>query len=109
MPMRESLQLTGALAARHSQSLGSADWRPLLRYAAGNPLTITVLVSQALRAGLATTGAIEGFVAALEAGEAQLEGGEDTALGRARSLAASLSYGFEKAFSDAERARLAVL
>ena len=33
----------------------------------------------------------------------------DAALGRARSLAASLSYGFTHAFTQAERARLAVL
>jgi tetratricopeptide (TPR) repeat protein len=109
MPMRESLQLAGALAARHGHSLGAADWRPLLRYAAGNPLTITVLTGQALREGLTTAEAIEGFVAALEAGEAQLEGGEDAALGRSRSLAASLSYGFAEAFTEAERAQVAVL
>ena len=109
MPMRESLQLAAALAARHGHSLAGADWRPLLRYAAGNPLTITVLVGQALRENLATTEDIEGFVARLRAGEAQLEAGEDAALGRTRSLAASLSYGFAQAFTDAERARLAVL
>ena len=86
-----------------------ADWRPLLRYAAGNPLTITVLVGQALRDSLATTEQIEGFVARLRAGEAQLEAGEDAALGRTRSLAASLSYGFAQAFTEAERAQLAVL
>ncbi len=109
MPVRESVQLAGALAARHGQSLGTADWRPLLRYAAGNPLTLTVLVGQALRSGLATTDAIEGFVAGLRTGEAELEAGEDAALGRSRSLAASLSYGFEKAFTEAERTRLAAL
>ena len=54
MPMRESLQLAVALAARHGQNLAGADWRPLLRYAAGNPLTITVLVGEALRDGLYT-------------------------------------------------------
>ena len=48
-------------------------------------------------------------MARLRAGEAQLEAGEDAALGRTRSLAASLSYGFAHAFTDAERARLAVL
>src|SRR5262249_42268515 len=47
MPMRESLQLAAALAARHGQSLAEVDWRPLLRYAVGNPLTITVLAGQA--------------------------------------------------------------
>jgi tetratricopeptide (TPR) repeat protein len=109
MPMRESLQLAAALAARHDQILSTADWRPLLRYAAGNPLTITVAVSQALRADLSTTKAIKGLVAALEAGEAVLEAGEDAALGRSRSLAASLSYGFAEAFNEPERARLAVL
>jgi tetratricopeptide (TPR) repeat protein len=109
MPMRESLQLAGALTARHDQSLGTADWRPLLRYAAGNPLTTTVLVGQALHENLATTEAIESFVTRLRSGEAQLEAGEDAALGRTRSLAASLSYGFAAAFTDAEQAQLAVL
>jgi tetratricopeptide (TPR) repeat protein len=109
MPMRESLQLAGALAARHGHSLGAADWRPLLRYAGGNPLTIIVVVGQALRGGLLSTAAIEAFVAALETGEAALEAGEDTALGRSRSLAASLSYGFSRAFTGTERDRLAVL
>ena len=109
MPMRESLQLAAALAARHGHSIAGADWRPLLRYAAGNPLTITVLVGQALRENLTTTADIEDFVARLRAGEAQLEAGEDAALGRTRSLAASLSYGFAQAFTAAERARLAVL
>jgi tetratricopeptide (TPR) repeat protein len=109
MPMRESLQLATALAGRHGQNLAGVDWRPLLRYAAGNPLTITVLAGQALRENLATTEAIEDFVAQLRAGEAQLEVGEDAALGRTRSLAASLSYGFAQAFTAPERARLAVL
>ncbi len=90
--MRESLQLAAALAPRRGRSLAGADWRPLLRYAAGNPLTITVLVGQALRGNLTTTESIENF-----------------ALGRTRSLAASLSYGFAQAFTEAERAQLAVL
>jgi tetratricopeptide (TPR) repeat protein len=85
------------------------DWRPLLRYAAGNPLTTTVLVGQVLREGLTTTEDIEAFVARIRAGEAGLESEEDAALGRARSLAASLSYGFTRAFTETERAQLAVL
>jgi tetratricopeptide (TPR) repeat protein len=109
MPMRESLQLAAALAARHGQANAGADWRPLLRYAAGNPLTITVLAGQALRDNLTTTGQIGGFVARLRAGEAELEAEEDAALGRTQSLAVSLSYGFAEAFSEAERARLAAL
>ena len=109
MPMRESLQLAAALAARQGQTIAGADWRPLLRYAAGNPLTITVLVGQTLHEKMLTTRQIEGIVARLRAGEAELEAGEDAALGRTRSLAASLSYGFAHAFTDAERAQLAVL
>jgi tetratricopeptide (TPR) repeat protein len=109
MPMRESLQLAAALAAKHGPELAGMDWRPLLRYAGGNPLTITVLASQALRENLSTTDAIENFVARLRVGEAQLEAGQDAALGRTRSLAASLSYGFAQAFTSAERTQLAVL
>jgi tetratricopeptide (TPR) repeat protein len=109
MPMRESLQLAAALAARHGASLAGADWRPLLRYAAGNPLTITVLAGQALRENLTSTAGIDAFVTRLRAGEAQLEAGEDAALGRTRSLAASLSYGFARAFTDTQRSQLAVL
>jgi tetratricopeptide (TPR) repeat protein len=109
MPMREGLQVAGELAKRQGRTLDDADWRPLLRYAGGNPLTITVLAGQALREGLTTAEQVEGFVARLQTGEARLEAGEDAALGRSRSLAASLSYGFAEAFTEAERARLAVL
>ncbi len=93
MPMRESLQLSAALAARHSAELAALNWRPLLRYAGGNPLTISVLVGQALRENLSSTSQIEDFVARLQAGEADLEVGQDTALGRTRSLAASSATG----------------
>ena len=58
------------------------DWRPLLRYTAGNPLTITVLVGQALRDGLTSTAQIQAFVDRLRAGEAELEQEEEAALGR---------------------------
>jgi tetratricopeptide (TPR) repeat protein len=109
MPMRESLQLARALAARHGHHDPGTDWRPLLRYAAGNPLAITVLVGQALRDNLTTTADLEAFVAQLRAGEQDLEPGEDATLGRTRSLAASLSYGFAHAFTEPERAQLAVL
>lgn len=109
MPMRESLQLAAALAARRRAGKSGTDWRPLLRYAAGNPLTITVLVGQALRESLVSSKEVEDFVARLRAGEARLEGDGDAAPGRTRSLAASLDYGFAHAFTNAERAQLAVL
>jgi tetratricopeptide (TPR) repeat protein len=109
MPMRERLQLAAALVLRHGQFSAEADWRPLLRYAGGNPLTITVLVGQARREHLTTTASVEAFVERLHAGEAALEAGEDESLGRSRSLAASLGYGFAHAFNDAERDQLALL
>lgn len=109
MPMRESLQLAAALAARRDSSLPPTNWRPLLRFAAGNPLTIKVVIGQALRENLTTSSHITAFVARLQAGEAQLEADEDVEFGRTRSLAASLDYGFTHAFTETERKQLAVL
>jgi hypothetical protein len=109
MPMRERLQLAAALAVHHGHHDPDTDWRPLLRYTAGNPLTITTLVGQALRGNLSTAQQLEGFVERLRAGEQELEPGEDIALGRSRSLMASLSYGFAHTFTETERAQLAVL
>jgi tetratricopeptide (TPR) repeat protein len=109
MPMRERLQLAAALAARHGRPVAAADWRPLLRFTAGNPLTITVVTGQALRENLSTGEQLAAFVARLRAGEAPPESEEDAALGRTRSLAASLDYGFARAFANAERAQLAAL
>jgi tetratricopeptide (TPR) repeat protein len=112
MPMRERRQLTHALAERHAGSgagVSGLDWRPLLRFTGGNPLTITVAVGQALRERVGTSEQVRSFVARLQAGETSLEAADDEALGRDRSLAASLGYGFATAFTDTERARLAVL
>ena len=109
MPMRERIQFTQELAARHGHRITDVeDWRPLLRYSDGNPLTITVVVGQALRAGYTTETQIEDFVARLRAGEADLAD-VDEAQGRSRSLAASLTYGLAAAFTEPERTQLAVL
>ncbi|MET8153166.1 CHAT domain-containing protein [Actinoplanes sp. NPDC049668] len=109
MPMRERIQFTQELAARHAHRITDvADWRPLLRYSDGNPLTITAVVGQALRAGYTTKEQIEEFVARLRAGEADLDD-VDEAQGRSRSLTASLTYGLAAAFTEQERAKLAVL
>jgi hypothetical protein len=109
MPIRESLQLVSALAVRRGRRITGGDWRPLLRYAAGNPLTITVLVGQALRENLSSSTEIQNFVTRLQAGELQLEATDNLSLGRTRSLAASLNYGFVQAFTSTEHAQLAVL
>ncbi|MFH1372836.1 MAG: CHAT domain-containing protein [bacterium] len=108
MPMRERIQLTRELAAKQNRRLGDVqDWRPLLDYTAGNPMTITVVVGQALRDRLTKPDQIEAYVNRLRAGEAEFT--DDKKQGRTRSLGASLSYGFENAFSEKERRILALL
>jgi hypothetical protein len=108
MPMQERVQLARALAEKRGHRISDvADWRPLLRFTEGNPLTITVLVGQALRDGLTRKDQIDDFVARLRAGEAKFD--EEASEGRTKSLGASLSYGFDHAFSEQERKQLALL
>jgi tetratricopeptide (TPR) repeat protein len=107
MPMRERVQLAQALAKRYGRHFDVAAWWPLLEFTQGNPLTLTVVVGQALRDGLQEKNEIEAFVGQLRAGEAVFE--DEAAQGRSRSLGASLAYGFERAFSDEEREVLALL
>jgi tetratricopeptide (TPR) repeat protein len=108
MPFDERVQLAEELAGKLGRRLDDVeDWRPLLRFTQGNPLTLTVLVGQALRDGLRTREQIAAFVRNLEAGESVFE--DEASEGRTRSLAASLEYGFDHAFTEAERRRLALL
>ncbi|HEV7671577.1 MAG TPA: tetratricopeptide repeat protein [Thermoanaerobaculia bacterium] len=108
MPMTESLQLVRALAAKYGQRLPNLDdWRPLLMFAQGNPMTLTVVVRQALRDGSRTRAQIEAYVARLRAGEAAFP--DEVSEGRSRSLGASLAYGFEQAFGEDDRKKLALL
>jgi hypothetical protein len=105
MPTRERRQLTEALILRRGRDvrlLGVLD--PLLSFSQGNPLTLSVLVGQALKDGLANPADVEGFVAKLRAGEAVFD--DDIEQGRSKSLGSSLSYGFEHAFNEGERKRL---
>jgi tetratricopeptide (TPR) repeat protein len=108
MPFMERVQLARALAEKAGRRLNEIDdWRPLLDFTQGNPMTITALVGQALRDGLRTKDQIEDFVRKLRAGEAKIE--DEESEGRTRSLAASLNYGFEHAFTEPERKQLALL
>jgi tetratricopeptide (TPR) repeat protein len=108
MPFQERVELARALAEKQGRRLTDVeDWRPLLDFTQGNPLTITVLVGQALRDGLRTREQVEAFVARLRTGEVVFE--DEAEEGRTRSLAASLNYGFEHAFNEAERKQLALL
>lgn len=108
MLMPDRVLLARALVEKKGRHLTEVeDWRPLLRFTEGNPLTITVLVDQALRDGLQTRQQIQDFVARLRAGEAAFE--DEVIEGRSKSLGASLSYGFEHAFTEDERKQLALL
>jgi tetratricopeptide (TPR) repeat protein len=108
MPMQECVQLARAVAEKHRRPLASVgDWIPLLRFTRGNPMTLTVLVGQALRDGLRTREQIETFAERLRSGETAFD--DEASEGRDQSLGASLAYAFEHAFSNAERAQLALL
>ena len=108
MPLQERAQLAQAVARRLGRSLGEVeDWMPLLRFSQGNPMTVSVLVRQALRDGIRTAWQVEQYVSKLLAGAASLA--DDAAEGRTRSLGASLSYGFDHAFTPEERRVLALL
>ncbi|HEY5151826.1 MAG TPA: tetratricopeptide repeat protein, partial [Mycobacterium sp.] len=109
MPLRERVQLAANIIAKYPphKLTDVADWRPLLRYTAGNPLTLTILVGQVLRTGTTTRQGIETFLTQLKAGEVGID--DDQAQGRTASLGASLSYGLRDAFTDTDRARLAAL
>jgi tetratricopeptide (TPR) repeat protein len=108
MPMQERIQLARALAEKYGRRLTEVeDWRPLLQYTGGNPLTLTVVVGQALRDNLRTREQIEAYVTKLRAGQAVFA--DEESQGRSKSLGASLSYGFASAFTEAERKQLALL
>jgi tetratricopeptide (TPR) repeat protein len=108
MAMPDRLQLARAVAERSGHRLTDvADWRPLLRFTDGNPLTVTVLVREALRSGIRTRTDVERFVNQIRSGESDLDDDED--LGRSRSLGASLSYGLTMAFTERDQAVLALL
>lgn len=108
MPMLERLQLAGAIAEHQGKRLADLpDLRDLLRFTGGNPLTLLVTVGQALRDGIATDRQLEAFLAGLRSGQASFD--DEESEGRSRSLGASLSYGFEHGFDEADRRVLALL
>jgi tetratricopeptide (TPR) repeat protein len=111
MPMLERLELAQAVASRQAGGaqafLAVADWRPLLEFTQGNPLTITILTRQAISGHHTTEEQIGAFVQQLRTGAAAVT--DDAAQGRDKSLAASLDYGFTHAFTQPEHATLALL
>jgi len=106
--MQERLQLAGAVLERRGRQLAELpELTPLLRFTRGNPLTILVTMGEALRAGIDTSARLDAFVTALRGGEVDFA--DEASEGRSKSLGASLSYGFDTAFTDDERKVLALL
>ncbi|MEM8486705.1 MAG: CHAT domain-containing protein [Bacteroidota bacterium] len=112
-------RMSGSDAAKLARSLGSdstrkiarkdiANWQPLIDYCQGNPLTLRVLVGQAIRMRLGNKEAIQGFVESIRSGEQVIED-VDEAEGRDKSLGASLDYGFKNAFAEDEQPIIALL
>lgn len=104
-------------AANLARSLGSeqqitrsdiAEWQPLLDYCHGNPLTLRVIVGQAIRRRLRGKTQIENFVEAIRSGEQAIEDADEKQ-GRDKSLGASLNYGFRNAFQPNEQPLIALL
>ncbi|MCH8047893.1 MAG: CHAT domain-containing protein, partial [Planctomycetes bacterium] len=109
--------MSGADAAGLALQLGEekkltrsqiGQWQPLLDYCAGNPLTLRVIAGQAVKMGLQDNDQIEQFIQAVRDGEQHIEDA-DEAQGRAKSLGASLDYGFRNAFSEDELPVIALL
>ena len=108
MPMQDRIQLAHAVAQKHRVTFSDVGtWWSLLQYTQGNPLTITVLVNQAIRSKLTTKSQLDAFVDQLRAGEGSSF--EEENQGYSRSLRASLSYGFNAAFSKKELRQLSLL
>ena len=108
MPMQERLQLASAIAKNRGARLADMpDLTPLLDFTQGNPLTILIAVGEALRTGVDTKERLDAFGESLRTGEAAFE--DEGTEGRSRSLGASLSYGFGRAFGEDERKVLALL
>ena len=105
-PMAERMAMAEVLARRHGAGF-SWSLKPLLDYSQGNPMTLSILLGQVLRHGPPAAVDIDAYVDRLRTGEAGFD--DDLSLGRDRSLGASLAYGFETAFDDKERRRLALL
>lgn len=105
MPMEERGELTIRITGSHGLAVHQlASFGPLLKHSQGNPLTLSFLLTEALREGWRRPDEIRKFLADLRLGEPG-ETGEDPAA----ALLGSLFHGYERAFGEEERCRLALL
>ncbi|MAF12224.1 hypothetical protein CMK11_17395 [Candidatus Poribacteria bacterium] len=108
MPMRDRATLLRQVASKRGVPIQNIEpWLPLLKFSDGNPLALTVSAGLAISERRESEDDVAEFVGRLRAGEVDIGG--DEAEGREHSLAASLRYGFEEAFSEEEQRRLSLL
>jgi tetratricopeptide (TPR) repeat protein len=108
----DAVELARAVAAHRDPLPAAREWPPLVEVAMGNPLVITAIVWQAILGGWLTGPQLAEFGSRLRTGTLPLATSTGTGAGlddRAISLTASLDYGFAGAFTEPERARLALL
>jgi tetratricopeptide (TPR) repeat protein len=108
LTMESRWQIARGLAtARGARPPEIIAWRPLLEFSQGNPLTLRVLVLQALTQGLSTHAEIAALIARLRTGVSDFEGleGEDVF----PSLWISLRYAIEETFTPQEQRTLSLL
>ena len=106
--MPDRVKLARGIAKKRGRHIHNpGDWMPLLRYTDGNPLTTTVLVGQALTLGKENRDQIAEFIDQIRAGEIDISDVESEK--REKSLAASLRYGYENAFTTKEQKILSLL
>jgi tetratricopeptide (TPR) repeat protein len=118
IPQRIAMRrMSAADAARLTVQLGQergltrseiGEWQPLLDYCLGNPLTLRVLVGQAVKLNLRGEEQLKNFTQAVRDGEQAIQD-TDASQGRDRSLGASLDHGFRHAFGADELSIVALL
>ena len=110
-PLRfsESVELASRVIRKLAlQDISLSAIRPLLDYAKGNPLTLSITLAAFLDvAELPGTDSALPFVQRLQLGELNFE--TELSQGRSKALLASLQYGFEHSFSEGELHRFALL
>ncbi len=83
MSLHECVQMTEKLVKKFGRRLEDVeDWRPLFRFAQGNPLTLAVLARQVLRERLTSREQIANFVRKVEAGGVVFEDEAEQVFGR---------------------------
>jgi tetratricopeptide (TPR) repeat protein len=108
LPLWEALQLTRALVEQKGCWPPEIDsWRPLLDLAAGNPLAVQALVTEALRSDLRSAQQIEELARQAAAAPSASASAAQPAPGA--RLDASLRYVLRHGFDDEERSLLALL